>query len=176
MLAIRAYLFSLAPVYQPNREHELRWYLSGRIIVGLWKGLYYKRGRFEPDPDRSEDWNRGAYLVRHLGHCGECHTPRNFAGGLKPKAWLAGAPNPEGKGVIPNITPHNQGLAAWSANDVAYYLETGFTPEFDSAGGAMVAIQENIARLAADDRAAIAAYLKAVPARPNGYVKTDAAK
>ncbi len=67
-------------------------------------------------------------------------------------------------------------MDAWSAKDIAYYLETGFTPEFDSVGGAMVAVQENMERLPADYRAAIAAYLKAVPARPNGYVKTDAAK
>ena len=104
------------------------------------------------------------------------HTPRDVAGGVKPAAWLSGAPNPEGKGIIPNITPHGEGLDVWSVKDIAYYLETGFTPDFDSVGGAMVAVQENMARLTADDRAAIAAYLKAVPARPNGYVKTDAAK
>ncbi len=67
-------------------------------------------------------------------------------------------------------------MDAWSAKDIAYYLETGFTPEFDSVGGLMVGVQENMAWLPADDRAAIATYLKAVPARPNGYVKTDAEK
>lgn len=84
--------------------------------------------------------------------------------------------DPQGKGVIANITPHGEGLQAWSAKDIAYYLESGFTPDFDTVSGSMVAVQENMARLSADDRAAIAAYLKAVPARPNGYGKTEAAK
>ncbi len=101
--------------------------------------------------------------------------PRRVAGGVKPAAWLAGAPNPDGKGVVPNITPHGEGLDAWTAKDIAY-LESGFTPDFDTVGGLMVAVQEDMARLSVDDRAAIAAYLIAVPARPNGHVKTDAAK
>ena len=78
--------------------------------------------------------------------------------------WLGGAPNPEGKGRVPNITPGGENIAEWSAADIAYYLETGFTPEFDTVGGPMVAVQENMAKLSAEDRAAIAAYLKAVPA------------
>lgn len=78
--------------------------------------------------------------------------------------WLAGASNPEGEGRVPNITPGGKNTAGWSAGDIAYYLESGFTPEFDTAGGAMVAVQENMAELTKSDRDAIVEYLKAIPA------------
>jgi mono/diheme cytochrome c family protein len=78
--------------------------------------------------------------------------------------WLAGAPNPDGEGRIPNITPHQKGLADWDEDDIEYYLESGFTPDFDTVGGSMVKVQENMARLSATDRAAIALYLKSIPA------------
>ena len=81
--------------------------------------------------------------------------------------WLGGAPNPEGKGRIPNVTPAGKNTADWSVGDIAYYLESGFTPEYDTVGGSMVAVQENMAMLSSADRKAIAAYLKAVPAIAN---------
>ena len=82
-----------------------------------------------------------------------------------PRNRFAGGPNPEGEGRVPNITPVEGKFGDWSAGDIAGYLETGFTPDFDSVGGAMVAVQKNMARLPKEDREAIAAYLKAVPAR-----------
>jgi mono/diheme cytochrome c family protein len=108
---------------------------------------------------------RGQYLVEGPGHCGECHTPRRLGGlgGLDKTHWLGGGPAPEGRGRIPNITPGGA-IADWSQDDIATYLETGFTPEFDSVGGSMVEVQQNMAKLSAEDRQAIAAYLKAVPA------------
>src|SRR5690606_4778322 len=111
----------------------------------------------------------GQYLVEGPGHCGECHTPRNLAGGTDKSRWLAGAKAAEGTGKVPNITPGEQGIGSWSADEIASYLETGFTPEFDSVGGAMVEVQKNMAQLPSADREAIAAYLKAVPAQPKGY-------
>jgi len=111
----------------------------------------------------------GRYLVEGPGHCGECHTPRDFAGGVEKGEWLAGAVAAEGSGIVPNITPDGKSIKDWSEADIVNYLETGFTPEFDSVGGAMVDVQRNMAQLTADDRAAIAAYLKAVPPHPNGY-------
>jgi mono/diheme cytochrome c family protein len=95
---------------------------------------------------------------------GECHTPRDFAGGLIKAKWLSGAPNPDGEGRVPNITGGKGGIGDWSESDIAYYLESGFTPAFDSVGGSMVEVQENMAKLTGEDRAAIATYLKAVPA------------
>ena len=92
-----------------------------------------------------------------------------FTGGSKKDQWLAGAPAAEGSGIVPNITSGEGGIGSWSADDIAYYLETGFKPDFDTVGGAMVDVQKNIALLSAEDRAAIAAYLKAVPPHANGY-------
>ena len=106
-----------------------------------------------------------AYLTQALGHCGECHTPRNALGGFLKGKWLAGGPNPEGEGRIPDITPGSQSIGSWAEADISSYLETGFTPEFDSVGGSMVKVQQNMAHLTAEDRDAIAAYLKAIPAR-----------
>ena len=107
-----------------------------------------------------ESLDRGRYLAEALGHCAECHTPRNALGGLDRGRWMGGAPNPSGKGTIPNLTP---AALKWSAPDIAYYLETGFTPDFDSVGSHMVAVVENFAKLPPEDRAAVAAYLKALP-------------
>lgn len=96
------------------------------------------------------------------------HVTCSF-GGAKRAEWLAGAKAAEGGGVVPNITGGEGGIGDWSAADIANYLETGFTPEFDSAGGAMADVQENMAKLTPQDRAAIAAYLKAIPAHKDGY-------
>jgi mono/diheme cytochrome c family protein len=170
-----AFLDTLPPVRNAVAGHELGFPFNIRRGLGLWKLVYLSDAPVIELSEADDLALRGRYLVEGPGHCGECHTPRDIAGGVKPAEWLAGAPNPEGKGIIPNITPHGDGHEAWSAKDIAYYLESGFTPEFDSVGGAMVTVQENMARLTADDHAAIAAYLKAVPARPNGYVKADAA-
>ncbi len=101
---------------------------------------------------------RGRYLVEAQAHCAECHTPRNALGGLNTGAWLSGAFLP-GEGKVPGITPAE---LEWSANDVAFYLESGFTPDFDSAGGPMVHVIENMGQLTPEDRASIAAYLQAL--------------
>jgi mono/diheme cytochrome c family protein len=176
IIDLKAFLDTLPAVRNTVAGHELGFPYNVRRGIGLWKLVYLSDVPVVEPAGVDGLVERGRYLVEGPGHCGECHTPRNVAGGVKAAAWLSGAPNPEGKGIIPNITPHGEGLEAWSAKDIAYYLESGFTPEFDSVGGAMVAVQENVARLTADDRAAIAAYLKAVPARPNGYAKAQPAK
>jgi len=134
--------------------------------IGLWKLAHLDPAPVVSIEGASADILLGQYLVEGPGHCGECHTPRDLSGGVKRGEWLAGAVSADGPGIVPNITP--QGLS-WSASDIAYYLETGFTPDFDSAGGSMVDVQKNMAMLPAEDRAAIAAYLKAIPGHPNGY-------
>src|SRR5690606_10691743 len=111
------------------------------------------------DPALPADVARGAYLVEGPGHCAECHSPRDALGGIIPAQRFAGGPNPEGKGWVPNITP--AGLKDWSADDIAYLLETGMTPEGDSIGGSMAPVIRNMEQLSPADRAAIAAYLKA---------------
>ena len=159
-----AYLKTLPSVASTSRKHALSFPYSLRSGLGLWKLLYFDGKGFVSDPTRSAELNRGAYLVEGPGHCGECHTPRNPFGGPIAERKLAGGPAPEGKGRIPNITPHRTGLGSWSKSDIAYGLKSGFTPEFDTMGGVMTKVQENIARLSDDDRKAIAAYLKSIPA------------
>lgn len=144
-------------------DHELGFPFSMRALLGGWKLLYLDAAPRVELASADDQVRRGQYLVEGPGHCGECHTPRNAIGGFQSGKWLAGGPNPEGKGKIPNITPGGE-LGAWSAEDIASYLETGMTPDFDSVGGTMVEVQKNMARLPAEDRQAIAAYLKAVPA------------
>lgn len=144
--------------------HDLPFPYNIRLSLGGWKFLYFTDQPRVQLASSDATLKRGQYLVEGPGHCGECHTPRDALGGFVAGQWLAGAPNPEGEGRVPNITRGSKSIGAWSEDDIVTYLETGFTPDFDSAGGAMVEVQKNIARLPAEDRKAIAAYLKAIPA------------
>ena len=160
---LRAYLATLPSVAGRQPGHDLKFPFSFRRGLGLWKLAFLRSGPVVDIDTSDPAVGRGRYLVEGPGHCGECHTPRNFAGALDDRRWLAGAPNPSGSGRIPNITPGEGGIGDWSAEDIAYFLETGFLPDYDSVGGSMVEVQANMAMLAPSDRAAIAAYLKAVP-------------
>jgi mono/diheme cytochrome c family protein len=157
-----AYLKTLPPVSGRAPGHDLPFPFNIRRTVGIWKTLFLSEAPFTPDPARSAEWNRGAYLVRSLGHCAECHSPRNLLGGIVAAQRFAGGPNPEGEGWVPNIT--QKGLADWSEKDISYFLETGQTPEGDTAGGSMARVIRNTSQLSAEDRAAMAAYLKSLPA------------
>ena len=156
-----AYLKTLAPVPGKARDHELAFPFNLRRNVGVWKFLFMDGKPFAPDPSRPAQWNRGAYLVNGLGHCAECHSPRNFLGGIVSAQRFAGGPNPEGEGWVPNIT--QKGLGEWSVKDVAYFLETGQMPDGDSAGGSMARVIKNTSQLSPEDRAAMAEYLKSLP-------------
>ena len=150
-----AFLQTLPPSDIPDQPHEIAFPFNIRLAVGGWKLLYFGK---DPVPS---DADRGTYLVEVLGHCAECHTPRDAFGGLDRSRWMAGAPNPSGEGKIPGLTPAQ---FDWTEADIAYYLETGFTPDFDSAGGGMASVVQNLSNLPASDREAIAAYIKALPA------------
>lgn len=156
-----AYLQSLEPVSKPNRSHELYWFVRWRTPLMGWKWLNFEPGPFEPDPERSDTWNRGAYLVNALSHCAECHTPRNLTGGLDRSLWLAGAADgPEGE-TAPNITPDREtGIGRWSERHLTRYLEFGMTPGGDFAGGLMGEfVDESSSHLTDEDRQAIAHYI-----------------
>ena len=165
LLTMKAYLFSLEPVQKESKEHELAWYMSTRLAAGAWKELNFDGLRFVPDAAQDDQWNRGAYLVRHLGHCGECHTPRSNLGVLQTDQEMAG--NELGDETIPNITQHRvDGIGRWSTSDIEYFLDIGMLPDGDFAGGSMGAvIEENTSKLSREDRLAIAAYIKSVPTR-----------
>jgi len=156
-----AYLKTLPAVSGRVRDHDMVFPFGFRRGLGLWKLLYLDGAPFSPDPAKSATLNRGAYLVEGPGHCAECHSPRNFMGGIVAAQRFAGGPNPEGKGWIPNITP--KGLAEWSEKDIAYLLESGQTLEGDAVGGSMAEVVRHIAQLAVEDRTAIAAYIKSLP-------------
>ncbi|MEP2027863.1 MAG: cytochrome c [Paracoccaceae bacterium] len=156
---LKSFLDTLPASSQANPPHELGFPFNIRRGLGLWKQLYLIKAWVLPDPV-TEEIARGRYLVEGAGHCAECHTPRSPIGGLERDQWMQGAPDPSGKGRVPAIAPDK---LTWAASDIAYYLETGFTPDFDSAGGHMAKVIGNMARLPASDRAAIAAYLKAIP-------------
>ncbi|NNE87350.1 MAG: c-type cytochrome [Silicimonas sp.] len=153
-----AFMQTLPAVARENEPHDLGFPFNIRLSLGGWKLLFLNRD-FVAAADTAQ-LERGRYLVEALGHCAECHTPRNALGGLDEARWMDGAPNPDGKGKTPGITPAH---LDWAAADIAYYLETGFTPDFDSAGGEMAAVVQNIGKLTPEDRAAIAAYIKALP-------------
>lgn len=165
-----AFLKTLPAVAGKAPANSLGFPFNIRRGLGLWKMLYLDSGPVVAfADDASPEVLAGRYLVEGPGHCGECHTPRTLAGGSDKGQWLAGAKAAEGTGIVPNITGGQGGIGDWSAEDIANYLETGFTPDFDSAGGAMADVQKNMAELAPEDRSAIAAYLKAIPPHPNGY-------
>lgn len=160
MLDLVTFWRTLPTADTPSQPHQVGFPFSIRRAVGLWKVLF-DTSDFVVQGDLTPEQIRGRYLVEALGHCAECHTPRNILGGLDSSHWLGGAPNPSGDGRIPNITP---GRLTWSESDIAEFLKSGFTPEFDTAGGEMAEVVRNTGQLSDADRAAIAAYLKIVPA------------
>lgn len=159
IVSLHAFLRTLPAVATESKAHEVGFPFSVRRALGVWKLLFMVPG-WVVEGDLTDQQIRGRYLVEALGHCAECHTPRNGLGGLKRDLWLAGAPNPSGKGRIPGLTSDQ---LDWSDADIAEYLKSGFTPDYDSAGGEMVEVIENTSQLTDDDRLAIAAYLKVVP-------------
>ncbi|MFQ6754345.1 cytochrome c [Cereibacter sphaeroides] len=157
---LKAFLDTLPPSDRADEPHDLAFPFNQRIILGGWK-LMAGGPSWIVEGDLAPEEERGRYLVEGLGHCGECHTPRNGLGLRDKSRWLAGGPNPEGRGTIPNITPAK---LDWSEGDISEYLSSGFTPDYDSAGGQMADVVRNTSQLPDEDRRAIAAYLKRVPA------------
>lgn len=155
-----AFLKTLPAVQGRVRDHDLPFPFSIRRALGVWKLLFLDGEAFKPDPTRSAEWNRGAYLVNGPSHCAECHSPRNALGALVASQRFAGGPDPEGgDGWVPNIT----GLS-WSTEEIVKLLETGDLPDGDSVGGVMGKVVANTRELSAEDRAAIAVYIKSLPA------------
>jgi len=164
LIDLKAYLDTLPAVANVVPPHDLPFPFSIRRGLGLWQLLYVDGKTLEADSKASASVNRGAYLIEGPGHCGECHTPRNAIGGLKASLTLAGGPAPQGEGYIPNITPDEAtGIGRWSHDEIVQALATGFTPEFDSLGGEMASVVQNIGHLTAADQSAMADYLKAIP-------------
>jgi len=164
LVDLKAYLDTVEPAADAVRGHDLGFPFSIRQTLAVWKLLFLDDSAFAPDPEQSESWNRGAYLVRGPGHCGECHSPRNPLGGPDLDRYLAGNPvGAEGK-ATPNITPHETGISKWSAVDIAFALESGLTPDYDSFGGGMgEVVKDGTGKLTKEDREAIAEFLLSLP-------------
>jgi mono/diheme cytochrome c family protein len=158
-----AYLKTAPAVADKSRPHDVRFPFNIRRAVGIWKLLYLRDAPIAEDGAQSAAWNRGNYLVNGPGHCAECHSPRDMLGGIKSKLRFTGGPDPEGKGKVPDITAAK--LKDWSDKDVAEVLASGMTPDGDSVGGSMAEVVRNTAELSPAERAAIAVYVKSLPAR-----------
>lgn len=172
-LAIRTYLATLGPVKNAVEVNRLPFPFNQRSSLIVWNWLNFKDGRFQPDAQKSAEWNRGAYLVEALGHCGTCHTGKNFLGGDKSESYLQGAAL-QGW-YAPNITadPH-KGIGAWSENEIVEYLKTGANDRSIASGPMADEIVHSSSRMNDADARAIAVYLKdiksgtATPPQPLG--------
>lgn len=166
---LKAFMDTLPAVDDDVPPHDLPLAFRWRRGVGLWKLLFMDYAPFVPDPDADPAVNRGAYLANGPGHCGECHTPRNLLGGPVTDLAFSGGPEPDGDGFVPNITPSEDGIGDWSTDDITDALRTGLLPDFDTFGGTMILVQENLSKLTPEDRAAIAAYLQSLPPLPSSW-------
>jgi mono/diheme cytochrome c family protein len=165
VLAIKAYLWTLPAVAQANRPNDLSFPFNQRWAMGFWNAAFFKSQRFAADPSKPAQWNTGAYLATALGHCGECHTPRNFGFGLEHGRELAGEDLQGWRAYNITADPRH-GIGAWSDAEILEYLSTGHAPEHASASGPMgEAVAHSLQFLTPEDGAALVAYLRTVPAR-----------
>jgi mono/diheme cytochrome c family protein len=146
-------------------EHRIAFPFNIRRGLGLWKLASLAPRPLIPDPQQSAEWNRGRYLTEAFGHCAECHSARDFKGTIIADFRYAGGADLEGTGWVPNITQHGDGVAEWSAKDIAWMLKSGDTPDGDVVGGSMKSVVKNLAELPDADRNAIAVYVKTLPGR-----------
>lgn len=168
--ALFTYLKTLAPVDYAPPPNELSFPFNQRWALGIWKALYLEEGRFAPDKTQSAEWNRGAYLVQGLGHCGACHTPRNFLGAEDSEQALTGGTYQDkldGKWLnwsATNLTSAASGLAAWSVEEIAAYLKHGVNARAGVFGAMNEVIMNSTRHLSEQDSRAMAVYLKSLPA------------
>ncbi len=170
--ALFAYLKSLPAVAQPGLPHALRWPYGSQWALAIWRALYFRPGAFEPQPDRGAQWNRGAYLVRGLGHCNACHTARNALGASDDALDLEGGQIPMQGWYAPSLVRANEaGVGDWDAADVVQLLQTGVSPRGSALGPMAEVVLHSTQHLTRDDLLAMAAYLRALPGstqRPAG--------
>ncbi|MFT4045983.1 MAG: cytochrome c [Solimonas sp.] len=169
MHALYAYFMNLKPVQAPPKQNELMFPFSQRALMGVWNALFFDEGRFTPDPKRSAQWNRGAYLVEALAHCSACHSPRNLLGAEKTDALYSGgsfADLDDERGIVPrgapDLTPSPQGLGAWSESDIASYLKSGISAHARLMGTMNEVVLNSTRYLTDADTRAMAVYLKSL--------------
>lgn len=167
LIDLKAYLDTVRPVRKETPPHDLSFPYNIRFMLGPWKWIFLDKGEFEPKPDRSDSWNRGAYIVTGPAHCGECHTARNFFGATSDDFALGGARVGADGEPTPNITPHaKQGIGSWSSSDIEFALKSGMLPDGDFVGSSMAEMVENSSSHWTDaDIRAVAEYLLSLPKR-----------
>lgn len=161
---LMAYLRTLPKVSGRPPGNELPFPFNIRRSNGIWKLLYLDRSPIEPDPTRSEQWNRGRFLVEAAAHCAECHSDHNLFDAVKPDTRFGGGQDQSGSGYVPNISPGR--LKNWTEANIVELLTSGATPDGRQVGSTMADVVTNTRSLPLSDRQAIAAYMKSVPARP----------
>lgn len=162
--ALYAYLHSLPAVAQANRPHALRFPYSTQVALAGWRALFFTPGSLEPAPAQSAQWNRGAYLVRGLGHCAACHAPRNALGASRQPLALGGGLIPVQNWYAPALNAANEaGMAQWPLNDVVALLKTGVAPHGSVIGPMADVVFGSTQYLTGADARAMAVYLQSLP-------------
>lgn len=175
--AIFAYLMSVPPVKQKNREHELRFPFNNRDLLIGWRTLYFREGEFKPDPKQTVEWNRGAYLVKGLGHCAMCHTAVNALGGSSESKAFEGGMIPNQNWYAPSLTSnHEAGLGNWNIEDIASLLQAGVSNRGTVYGPMAEVVYNSLQYLSDDDAKAMAVYLKALPQKDSAPPPTSQAR
>jgi mono/diheme cytochrome c family protein len=171
-LAIKAYLFSLPAVHAPPKANKLAWPFNQRGLMAAWNLFYKADDRFRPNPSQSVEWNRGAYLAEAMGHCGECHTPRNLAYALDNRRKFAGALTAGWRAY--NISADKaSGLGDWTDEDLATYLSTGHADGHGGSAGPMGEATDNsLTFLTPADIHALVVYLQSIPPRQTDLPRT----
>lgn len=151
---------TVAPVAEPSKPHEMLPPFNIRAGLKVWRGLFLETGPFQPDPDRSDAWNRGKFIVEGPAHCGACHTPRNLLGARQAEQFLHGADTLPDGGKSPPITGAALKRNGWTVNSLKYALRSGIMPDGDVFGGSMgEVVRDGTAFLSDEDRTAIATFL-----------------
>jgi mono/diheme cytochrome c family protein len=166
VLAIRAYLATLTPFRNLRQPPQLRWPLNYRVVMHGWNFLFFRPGAFAANPQKSDEWNRGAYLAEGLGHCGLCHTPKTILGGDKTGERLQGYAL-QGWFAADITNDARRGLGGWSVDDVANYLKIGHSRTSMGAGLMAETIGQSTSHMNDADLKAIATYLKDQPGGGN---------
>lgn len=166
--ALFDYLRSLPPVNRPDREPRLRWPYSTQAALAVWRALYFRPEPFHEDPARTPEWNRGAYIVQGLAHCGACHTARNALGGVSNILDLSGGLIPMQNWYAPSLAaPNEAGVADWRLDDIVKLLGTGASPRATVSGPMAEVVLSSLQYLEPADLRAIAVYLQSLPPAPS---------
>ncbi len=162
--ALYAYLRTVPPVKQQNREHRLAFPYNQPVVLAFWRTLYFRPGEYQRDARQSDEWNRGAYLVQGLGHCGACHTPRNALGGSVTRRDLSGGIIPALNWHAPALTGGSTALGDWRTEDIVDLLATGVSARGAAFGPMAEVVGSSLQHVPAHDLRAMAVYLKSLPA------------